>query len=598
MKGSNFKKMNILIYIVFLFNLYVQSDQKEYCYCAKKNPGALKCTRADLKYPLVVDVLYLRDCVVDLQTLVDVQLQLFELAHLSVTNLKSLDNFTNTTSLIITHANLDEITCTPELHNLKHLNLSYNRIDQLENNPLCLPVNLVCLDLSYNRIRSIDPFFFASLNQLKYLYMAGNSFKELALQFYFSFSFTAKFVFSHNPNLKNFNYLNITGVETNRNLVEFTLDNCSNLQKLPLIFTQHVDVRLEAQIFNGLFRLNYLKVANGSGSTLAIMKRDDSTALNQSLLLNFNVDPFNFNLSRNGFTQLPEIYSLDRIESLNLRENKLTRLVNDNTLPYSITSLDLCQNLIESIEENFFVPMKHLKNLLVDENRIRVIDRLVFTSEQLKFISISQNDLRTLNEIHLNTSRNVTINELRLTRNSLDKLPIFTGSIRMIKRLNLRSNLFHKLELNSNVSMLDLTYNNLSLQTVREMFGRLVEGVNVTVFLFPQLNDADLTCDRLRRVKLSSQIGTTIKLVNCSVTFRKYPTNNSQFAFNSSNADVEYDPWDESTSKEDTYISHANKFSIFEFLHQRITFVLTFIFSMLFLVALIFFVYHYRDSLL
>ncbi|CAF0997724.1 unnamed protein product [Brachionus calyciflorus] len=148
---------------------------------------------------------------------------------------------------------------------------------------------------------------------------------------------------------------------------------------------------------------------------------------------------------------MPNVSKLN-IENFALKRTGLAILDRNSHLPDTLEYMDLSENSITFIKEDFFIKFQNLKEIILSKNFFVQIDLIVFNSNTLYLIDLSHNThLSELNEIKFITSPDTDLLEINLQVNSLKKIPYFIG-ISKIYKLNIKKQ--HKDFFYSNNSLL------------------------------------------------------------------------------------------------------------------------------------------------
>ncbi|CAF1009320.1 unnamed protein product [Brachionus calyciflorus] len=128
---------------------------------------------------------------------------------------------------------------------------------------------------------------------------------------------------------------------------------------------------------------------------------------------------------------MPNVSKLN-IENFALKRTGLAILDRNNHLPDTLEYMDLSENSITFIKEDFFIKFQNLKEIILSKNFFVQIDLIVFNSNTLYLIDLSHNThLNELNEIKFITSPKTDSLEIHLHENSLKKVPYLTGISKM-----------------------------------------------------------------------------------------------------------------------------------------------------------------------
>lgn len=240
------------------------------------------------------------------------------------------------------------------------------------------------MDISGNRIQSLDMTIFQNVRHLRELNMARNSIHQL-----------------------------------NGNVFQGLQD----LRKLDLSSNRIVDLSKSPDIFNNLLQLTVLDLSNNSINDIP---RHIFYALGNLIQLN---------MANNKLFVLPyqAFESIKSVEIIDLSNNLLVSFL-DNFFIHNakLKVLHLQNNRLHGINKNSLYGLKELHTLDLSNNKIIHIDRNSFdTLDDLKFLNLSSNGIEELSPIVF-----LQLKQLRtidLSHNSLFNLPlgIFTNQYQL-----------------------------------------------------------------------------------------------------------------------------------------------------------------------
>lgn len=296
-----------------------------------------------------------------------------------------------------------------ELLNLSSNFLSSNWINFMTFKNL---FNLRLLDLSYNKLTSLENSIFSDLTSLEMLDLKNNLIENIAMDTFANLSSLTSLVLSHNF-IKN---------------VNFSLNSLTNLNVLSLDFNEIYTVEKHLVV-------NSLKLVD-------------------------------LHLNNNKFFRVPSfVENFQILKFLDLGENfikNLSDLENFGNLKY-LYGLRLTENQIETLERNHFVHLKNLQIVNLSKNRIRHIDRETFRfNEFLQAIRLDGNSIKNIDYMFENLTQLVFLN---ISENSLEIfdyenfpknlqfLDISKNQINVIKNPN---------EISQNLKTLNLNQNHLT----------------------------------------------------------------------------------------------------------------------------------------
>ncbi|RZF33526.1 hypothetical protein LSTR_LSTR008172 [Laodelphax striatellus] len=333
---------------------------------------------------------------------------------------------------------LNNIWSLPEgifcpLHNVEFLNLTRNRIRDLENfkfggasdssSQRC-GVNLRTLDLSNNSIDSLPSAVLSKLSRLRELNLQGNAISFIA---------------------------------------DHALDGLSSLITLNL--ADNKLVTLPPELFSDARDVKELHLQNNSINVLAPGLFND---LNQLLVLD---------LSNNELTDewvnAATFAGLLRLVVLSLSGNRITRLEPSVFRDlYSLQILRLEDNNIESIAENTFLSLNNLHTLILSKNKLTRIDSNTFSGLLgLSVLSVDNNKIEYIDPEALKNSSG--LQDFHLNGNKLYDIPAVLADIPQLKTLDLGDNLITELFNNSFTTMQEL----VGLRLTENNIGNITKGV-------------------------------------------------------------------------------------------------------------------------
>ncbi|XP_075237779.1 uncharacterized protein LOC142333996 [Lycorma delicatula] len=249
------------------------------------------------------------------------------------------------------------------LKSLRTLDLSHNELQEVEHSAFHETVQLEELDLSHNKITSFyDDTVFKTLRMLRVLSLTGNEILEVPSA-----------VFKHLPNPS------LEVVELSNNLIgvleerSFPALVFKNLQILKLAANVINDVH--GSSFNSLHALSHLDLSYNNLSNVPTQQLAKLSRLTE------------LNLSGNAFNVIPPV------AFQSLFQLKVLRL---SWMPY-----------LHRIESRAFVDNIHLETVVMNDNLYvtRFPSRIFFGNPHLLHISLRRNSLTTLDESHFPLDR-------------------------------------------------------------------------------------------------------------------------------------------------------------------------------------------------
>ncbi|CAF1045213.1 unnamed protein product [Brachionus calyciflorus] len=321
-----------------------------------------------------------------------------------------------------------------ELSRLETLNLSSNKLQILNSTPFLHLINLKKLILSFNSINSLPANVFSSLSLLEQFEMT-------------------------NCNLNSIDSTSFNGL--------------INLKRLILAYNDLVYIQPES-----FFDLLKLEVAVFSFNKLEHIHQD--TFKNQKNLKRLNLKANNLNqvdkklfinlinleqiiISVNSLISIDNIFENNKnLQRIMMHSNKLQQLTKFSFKGLEkIFSIDLANNLIETIDEEAFNEIQTLKYLDMSKNHLRSLGKNVFNNlTNLDELILSKNLITTLDPDLF--EKNVNLKLLRVDFNQIISL-----NPDIIKHLN---------------SLLEISCNTISINNMKELQEKII-SLNKSSFL-------------------------------------------------------------------------------------------------------------------
>ncbi|CAH0399879.1 unnamed protein product [Chilo suppressalis] len=361
------------------------------------------------------------------------------------------------------------------LRELQDLDLGKNNLKAIPSDVFCPLDNLQVLNLTNNKIRSVDRLGFGK--------SCGSGVRSLDL--------------SHNE-LKSLSE-------------ESEIAGLRRLQELRLQYNNISDISSET--FNGLISLRILNISYNNlqlipEGTFANTKELREVYLNNNQL---------FELARGVFHRLEQLLVLDlsnnqlssahidggtftgliRLVILDLSNNALTR-IDGKTFKdlFFLQILNLRNNSIGYIEENTFLPLYNLHTLILAENRLHTIDEFLF------------NGLFVLSKLNLNNNLLINIDpkafkncsdlkELDLSSNQLPDVPSAIWELSLLKTLDLGENLISNIKNGS--------FRNLDQLTGLRLIDNQIGNLSIGMFWdLPSLQVLNLAKNKIQAIERGS----------------------------------------------------------------------------------------------
>lgn len=396
------------------------------------------------------------------------ELNLLERLDLSANNIWSLS---------------DGIFCP--LQNLEYLNLTRNRIRELENfrfggvtsassSQRC-GANLRVLDLSNNSIDSLPSAVLSTLSRLQQLTLQGNAISFIAdhaLDGLTSLVFLNladnKLVtlppelFSDTRDVKELHLQN----NSINVLAPGLFNDLSQLLVLDLSDNELTDEWVNAATFAGLLRLVVLSLSGNNIAKLEPSVFRDLYSL-QILRLEDNVIQ---HIAENTFI------SLNNLHTLILSKNKLTR-IDSNTLTglFGLSVLSLDSNAIEYIDPEALRNSSGLQDFHLNSNKLFDVPGVLSDVPQLKTLDLGDNQITDIFNSSFASMQELV--GLRLTENNIGNISkgVF-DKMTALRILNLSSNKIQRVEagcFDANTNLLAIRLDGNYLTEINGLFGKL-----------------------------------------------------------------------------------------------------------------------------
>lgn len=275
----------------------------------------------------------------------------FNMSDIGIESLKSvkLAGAKRLTKLIASHNNIMEIPSNLFNQSIKNVDLSFNRIRQIDSNALPSGNQLEILDLSFNNISDLNVNTFQMFGNLKQLSLSNNQIVEIPS---FLFHTTGKLVDI------NLSFNKIGKVD------DFAFSGDFDLKKLN--FSHNQLTVLHRKIVENLSNLSHFDV---SSNQITVLKADAFECLENIIYLDLSNNPIK-TVDNQSF------WSLVKLQQLILSQTSLLQ-----------------------IDAGAFSTLQSLRMLDISNNRLKVLDVnvLPMLPNQLKSLSIANNRLRELN---------------------------------------------------------------------------------------------------------------------------------------------------------------------------------------------------------
>lgn len=370
---------------------------------------------------------------------------------------------------------------------LEHLDLSFNKIRNLQSKDLAFAPNLKSLNLAGNSLSSLSDQVFSHLSSLLVLDLSDNIIVTLQdnifegtplLQKLFiqnnSFSIVSHQMLNdlHNLLLLNmsFNHLSdqsihkdtfksqvkLVALDLSHNMIKnISSDVYSNMNELQILNLQHNQVsEIHSDHFSHLPNLHVLMLSFNQIQTLhpkalVNLQSLDSLSLNHNHLPTIPDELFqdcpnlqDLTLHHNLLTSVPKSLSeLSNLQTLDLGENQIANLSMES-LPSSLYGLRLAGNVLEQIPRNVFTKLANLNVLNLSHNRIKTMEEDALRNlRNLRALRLDNNRLQDMNGI---VSSLKNLRWLNVSTNGLEWFD-FAFLPRSLEWLDIHNNMVKKL---------------------------------------------------------------------------------------------------------------------------------------------------------
>jgi Leucine-rich repeat (LRR) protein len=328
--------------------------------------------------------------------------------------------------------------------------------------------NLEHLDLSHNDLSStwILSNVFDHLHELRTLVLSHNRLSDLDEDIFKSFV--------------NLEVLNLSSNQITK-LSKHSFENLSNLRKLSLS-DNHLTVIGKDSLGKAIFRIETLALDNNKITTV-----DNEAFANLTSLADLNMNVNNLesvplaikmlpslkslNLGENLISQLGENFlsGNSQLEALVLEQNKIWKITQQAFASSStMRSVNMKRNRLARLEKEMFQPMIKLETFLLDHNYLDDINGVFSSLSSLKHLSISDNSLKWFDMAFFPK----TIQAINMSRNIIEEIGNY---YKMFDGFSLQS--------------LDLSYNRISyLDQQMLVVSQLYNVILRILFLLLKLN--------------------------------------------------------------------------------------------------------------
>lgn len=384
-----------------------------------------------------------------------------------ITKLTVISNWPNT-----------DLPFLDSMPSLRHVYLSYNRMQKINNSPFRNLIDLETIDLSHNSIVKIDELFqfeirpskmrklslafnfiinlpgdtFEQLTSLQELDLSHNYIEELSEEPFLNLTNLVTLRLNHNKifdlngainNLINLHHLYLShnqidnidmeSLKTIMHLQTFDISK-NKMEKLhPVMFSRHWDHFSNRSTCRIILSENHIHVLLNASDFFDRLRRN---SYKNRVQLSTELD-----LSKNDISHIEynAFQTIVKLESLDLSNNKLISFdVNSEHLVY-VKYLNLSCNFLQSLYYESFSLMNNLQNLDLSHNLLDYFpDKTLSNIYKLKFINVTYNEIAKVNNLRITFHPEGGV--LDLSNNGLSALNIPVDEAWGLRELILNSN--------------------------------------------------------------------------------------------------------------------------------------------------------------
>ncbi|CAF0944135.1 unnamed protein product, partial [Brachionus calyciflorus] len=294
----------------------------------------------------------------------------------------------------------DEWKFTKIYADSKILDLSNNKIDNIENGAFYGLSKLIYLSLRNNKLKNIEAETFFGLESIKEIQLSENQIRKIDPM---AFNYLTKIEFlalnkNYIVNISELTFKNLTflrELQLNYNHIESLVNNIFNdLSCLETLFLFSNGINyLDAEIFMNIKDLISLNLGNNSLKTIDLRYLRKL----EILYLDFNqFSTFKTNLSGKINNSNKTLFChLSTIKRLYLDGNPLVHLnssfFESNGIVPSLVCLSICYCQLESIDNDAFKQYKNLELLLMERNRLLFLNNTIIAGlSALRYVRMDQ----------------------------------------------------------------------------------------------------------------------------------------------------------------------------------------------------------------
>ena len=365
------------------------------------------------------------------------QLQVLDLSHNEVTSLDSLSGFSSLKHLRVNNNFIRFISADVFSNSsIKILDMSNNQINHLPQD-LFHHLPLQSLHLANNTLSSLSVSLLKNQKQLETLDLSGNFLTSSSLQSSLTRDMFSLIILDLSNNQIESVSTEFLATFPNLQVLKMKMNKITRIKMSPVLFQLrelNLDnnrlAKLDADHLTGLESLTHLSLANNQ-----IREVQATTFRNTSQLLVLDI-------SNNNLDKIPE---------------SLRYLTN-------LQTLDIGDNMVESISDSPLTGMTGLWRLQLHGNRIRNISQSVFTRlRTLQIVDLSRNEISRLQRGTFD--QNQQLRAVRLDGNVLEEIDGVFNNLPQLIWLNVSQNIIKNFDYSlvpRTLHWLDLSHNKIT----------------------------------------------------------------------------------------------------------------------------------------
>ncbi|XP_067135342.1 leucine-rich repeat-containing protein 40-like [Centruroides vittatus] len=347
---------------------------------------------------------------------------------------ETIGNLLHLEQLYVQHNDLAYLPLFSNCNNLKELHVGHNKITEIPSDVLETLLNVRTLDLRSNKISKI-PDEITWLQSLERFDLTNNNLSGLP------------YTLGILPHLKSLSIEGNSMRSIRRDIIQR-----GTVQLLKWLRSRIEDPRVLSAARN---RHSSGEIDNGecdilqhcdkytlkSSHSLIYSNKDMKLIPDDAIKLAAEAEVNVVDFSKNHLISIPDCFELltEKLIELNLGFNKLTNLPAFLGSCPHLTYLDLRNNQVESLPEEF-VSLEMLREINLSYNRFKEIPQVLFRLKKLEILFVSDNQIQKLDVNGLSQLPVLTVLDLR--NNDISYVPPELGNLKQLRSLQLEGNSF------------------------------------------------------------------------------------------------------------------------------------------------------------